>query len=427
MAAYRLVLLSVLCTTCIASSSSKPNGVDASVVREAAGLVPHSDDSIKIDAIEPILSTLSSWMTEERKKGAKRRREFNDDLRRDGSILPFVTLAYAQTLDGMIAARNPDGETTTSNLALSDPQSKVLTHRLRSMHDAILVGGATFLLDQPRLNVRLPREHAGMYDIDHPIPVVLDTNLRSLQRLLFGGVVSEDSSSKEDVPDIATDTIRAERPVICCSTGAAQSFLDILEEFQEQQATKRKPKRRYKITVYKKIDADDPTNDYYQPIKISMQVTQHRKHEEDAVEELTLTLLPCLADENTKRISIRHMLHQLSNHFEIESVMVEGGAGILSSFLNENEVIGHTPDGEGSDGESRAGKVVNCVCATIAPKVLGGKRGLPAFGGLDIPDHDDGAKEEADGSMPLGARLMVAIKDGVFVPLGQDCTFLGRI
>jgi GTP cyclohydrolase II len=84
-------------------------------------------------------------------------------LRRFGR--PLVTLSYAQSLDGSIAARR--GET----LVLSGPESKVLTHRLRAANDAILVGIGTVLADDPRLTARL----AGGA---HPQPVVVDSRLR---------------------------------------------------------------------------------------------------------------------------------------------------------------------------------------------------------------------------------------------------------
>jgi 3,4-dihydroxy 2-butanone 4-phosphate synthase/GTP cyclohydrolase II len=78
---------------------------------------------------------------------------------------PLVTLSYAQSLDGCIAARA--GE----KLALSGPESMQLTHRLRSMHDAILVGIGTLLADNPRLTVRLVQGR-------DPQPVVLDSHLQ---------------------------------------------------------------------------------------------------------------------------------------------------------------------------------------------------------------------------------------------------------
>ncbi|KAL7746125.1 hypothetical protein RI367_008557 [Sorochytrium milnesiophthora] len=53
-----------------------------------------------------------------------------------------------------------------------------LTHLLRSMHDAILVGIGTVMNDNPRLTVRVldlvPPQHASR----HPRPLVLDSRLR---------------------------------------------------------------------------------------------------------------------------------------------------------------------------------------------------------------------------------------------------------
>lgn len=78
---------------------------------------------------------------------------------------PFVTLTYAQSIDGSIAAR------PSRPFALSCEQSFDMTHLLRSRHDALLVGINTVLTDDPRLTVR---RCAG----DNPRPVVLDSRLR---------------------------------------------------------------------------------------------------------------------------------------------------------------------------------------------------------------------------------------------------------
>ncbi len=78
---------------------------------------------------------------------------------------PLVTLTYAQSIDGCIA---PFGGGT---LQLSNPESLQLTHRIRALHDAILVGVNTVLCDDPRLTVRLS---SG----SNPQPIVLDSRLR---------------------------------------------------------------------------------------------------------------------------------------------------------------------------------------------------------------------------------------------------------
>jgi GTP cyclohydrolase II len=78
---------------------------------------------------------------------------------------PCVTLSYAQSLDGSIADR------PGRPLALSGSQAMAMTHALRALHQAILVGIGTVLADNPRLNVRLV---SG----PDPQPVVVDSRLR---------------------------------------------------------------------------------------------------------------------------------------------------------------------------------------------------------------------------------------------------------
>jgi len=78
---------------------------------------------------------------------------------------PLVTVTYAQSLDGSIALERK------GQLELSGDESRLMTHRLRAAHDAILVGIGTILADDPRLTARL----AGG---KNPQPVIVDTHLR---------------------------------------------------------------------------------------------------------------------------------------------------------------------------------------------------------------------------------------------------------
>eukprot|EP00127_Corallochytrium_limacisporum_P005537 Clim_evm54s207 gene=Clim_evmTU54s207 len=78
---------------------------------------------------------------------------------------PYVTLTFAQTLDGSIADRG------RKQVAISGEESMEMTHRLRARHSAILVGIGTVVADDPRLTVRL-------VEGPNPQPVVLDTHLR---------------------------------------------------------------------------------------------------------------------------------------------------------------------------------------------------------------------------------------------------------
>ncbi|MGD1878257.1 MAG: bifunctional diaminohydroxyphosphoribosylaminopyrimidine deaminase/5-amino-6-(5-phosphoribosylamino)uracil reductase RibD [Kiloniellaceae bacterium] len=80
---------------------------------------------------------------------------------------PLVVLKLATSLDGRIATHSGDSQWITGDLA------RRRAHLLRSRADAILVGSGTAVLDNPRLDVRLP----GLED-RKPLRVVVDGRLR---------------------------------------------------------------------------------------------------------------------------------------------------------------------------------------------------------------------------------------------------------
>lgn len=83
---------------------------------------------------------------------------------------PHVTLTFATSLDSQLSIA-PGVQT-----ALSGPESKAMTHYLRSKHDAILIGVGTAEADNPSLNCRI--EGVGGYGGEslegQPRPVVID-------------------------------------------------------------------------------------------------------------------------------------------------------------------------------------------------------------------------------------------------------------
>lgn len=78
---------------------------------------------------------------------------------------PHVTLKFAQTLDGRIAAR--DG----SSRWISSIPSRRFAHKLRAESDAVLVGIRTVLADNPSLTTRLVKGR-------NPARVIIDGKLR---------------------------------------------------------------------------------------------------------------------------------------------------------------------------------------------------------------------------------------------------------
>lgn len=93
---------------------------------------------------------------------------------------PFVTAKWAMSLDGKIATRSGDSKWITGATA------RAYAHYLRAINDAVVVGVATVLADDPRLTVRIPEDvsadstPAGLWPRQprQPLRVVLDSHGR---------------------------------------------------------------------------------------------------------------------------------------------------------------------------------------------------------------------------------------------------------
>ena len=82
-------------------------------------------------------------------------------------MMPYVTLTYAQSMDGCIA--HVKGKPTK----ISNDKSMSFTHSLRAIHHGILVGIGTVISDNPSLSVRY-----GQLKNNHPVPIVVDSTLK---------------------------------------------------------------------------------------------------------------------------------------------------------------------------------------------------------------------------------------------------------
>jgi len=220
----------------------------------------------------PLLST-----PKERKNHSQDLFQYISFNKLDTQSMPYVTLTYAQSLDGSIAlwSKKP--------IKLSGDESMKLTHKLRSNHDAILVGINTILTDNPSLNVRLIQGKS-------PQPIVLDSKLQ----FPLTSKLLTDNDPKNKFPTLP--------PWI---------FTD------------------------EKIDL------------------KNNEHAKKLIQAGAKIFQIPTSNNQSQYLSIEHLLKSLVK-LNISSVMVEGGASIIKSFLQS--------------------KLVNRVILTIAPIFVGGLR-----------------------------------------------------
>jgi diaminohydroxyphosphoribosylaminopyrimidine deaminase/5-amino-6-(5-phosphoribosylamino)uracil reductase len=83
------------------------------------------------------------------------------------SSQPFVTVKWAQSLDGRAAATDGSSQWITA------PQARADVHARRAAADAIMVGGGTLRADDPTLTARDAHGHLLVSPKQQPIPVVV--------------------------------------------------------------------------------------------------------------------------------------------------------------------------------------------------------------------------------------------------------------
>lgn len=189
--------------------------------------------------------------------------------------IPFVTVKFAQSIDGKIAT------STGHSRWISSEPSRVFAHRLRSLHDAILVGSGTILKDDPELTCRLVRGR-------DPLRVVVDSKLQ--------------------IPLSAR---------ILQDQGRVKTLVF---------TTKEHNKKKMAALVDRKI-------------KVTV--------------------------AGTRQVDLSTVLHMLGRH-QVSSLLVEGGAGVLTSFIRE--------------------KLADRLVIISAPKIFG--QGTDAIGNLSVRTVD---------------------------------------
>jgi len=213
---------------------------------------------------------------------------------------PFVTLKYAQTLDGRIAT------STGHSQWISSEPSRRFAHRLRARHDAVLVGIGTVMADDPDLRVRLVRGR-------NPLRIVLDPSLR----IPPGARVLDNQDAARTL--VVTEPLRGDERI---------------------------------------------------------PALQGRKIETLAVEK-----------DRAGSLDLKTLLTELGRR-QISSVLVEGGAGAITSFV-------------------KAG-LFDRVIVIAAPKMVG--KGLEAIGDLGIARMDDAITLRYERTFRRGDDVVMYLK-----------------
>ncbi len=211
--------------------------------------------------------------------------------------IPFVTLKFAQSIDGRIATASGHSRWISSG------QSLKFAHALRSHHDAVLVGSGTLSKDDPELTVRLVRGRS-------PLRIVVDSHLR----------ISLDARILKDQNKAGT--------IIATTNNADRD-------------------KRARLT------------------------------------ELGIEVL-IVDTGKDRRVDLVRLLMELGKR-NISSVLVEGGAAIITSMLSEQ-----LPDR---------------VVIIIAPKIVG--KGLEAIGDLGIKSINESLKIAYRKVRRLGDDLVI--------------------
>ncbi|CDO73089.1 hypothetical protein BN946_scf185007.g143 [Trametes cinnabarina] len=223
---------------------------------------------------------------------------------------PYVTLTFAQSLDAKIAGVGG------KQLILSGNESLVMTHWMRTLHDGILVGIGTALNDNPQLNTRhlppLPAGHPHGYRL--PRPIILDTHLR----------LSPECKLLKNY-----QAGYGRRPWVVCAPQRASSDVASTEAFTQRAAA-------LQAAGAKIIELEC-----------------------DAATEMSESPID---NDRAGRIAIPDLLAAL-RELGVRSLMVEGGARVIRSFLHG----ARSSAASGSSGK----KTVDALVVTVAPTVVG--------------------------------------------------------
>ncbi|KAI1105867.1 dihydrofolate reductase [Jackrogersella minutella] len=282
------------------------------------------------------------------------------------SDLPFVTLTFATSLDSALSL-GPGIRTT-----LSGPQSKAMTHYLRSRHDAICVGVGTAIADNPGLNSRLASECPTF----ETSPSAATAGVGALLGLAS---ISSMSTGSSAVAESLRPFTRCQPRPIVIDPCLRWDFTP--ESKVMQLARAGRGKAPYVITAVPQ-PPEGKTKLLEELGGKFIILSELKKKESDA-------------DSERRRFDWRTILAAVKNE-GLQSIMVEGGGEVINSLLSHENA-----------------QLINSVIVTLAPTWLG-------QGSVFVSPPRNATPDSKPSAV---ARLM----DTTWTPLGEDVVLCGKI
>ena len=131
------------------------------------------------------------------------------------SRIPFTCVHLAQTIDGKIAT------ISRKSKWIGNEENLIHAHRIRALVDAILIGGNTFRIDKPKLDVRLVKGKSPIKAIIANSPLEIE-NLTPGKTYLFSNKKLSYNNLHEDIEIVNIDDNSGHIPI--------KSLLEVLKQ-----------------------------------------------------------------------------------------------------------------------------------------------------------------------------------------------------
>lgn len=294
-----------------------------------------------------------------------------------------LTISWAQTIDSYL--KLPESEPYQNNLSCAE--SLLMTHWLRSIHDALLVGVGTVLADNPRLNCRLEEFEKRVNS-----NTIADFDKFKLSvwpaRFDHGPSPSKSDDAHPLCPIILDSWLRTPEQSKClnnsrifiCFDETIKFIYDFIPKNHGPKVYDCWDKLRYSFNneqnTVRMFFENDPNNKLEINQKSLLDVKAYYANPLQLIKKFqtlselsNITLLPCPAmytrnKSAMNQLDLDYIFKTLSKYYDIKSIMIEGGDKVLSTMLKQKYSLE--------------------IILTICPVICGAMADIPAQPRLNV-------------------------------------------